>query len=94
MAAGQFHAAIRSFVAILELDMLPAIFEGGTFIVQADKEHLRPPAKAVTNVDRRRFAAGHRSLAAWADMDFVKIAAITGKHMVSSSLGKKIDEKR
>jgi hypothetical protein len=80
-------------VSILELDVLPAVFEGGTFIIQADKQNFRSPAKAVTNVNRGRFAAGHRGLATRTDMDFVKIATITGIHMVSSSLGKKIDGK-
>jgi hypothetical protein len=73
--------------------MLPAVFEGRAFIIQADKEYLRSPAQAVTHVNRGCFAAGHRGLATGADMDFVKIAAITGKHMVSSSLGKRLMKK-
>jgi hypothetical protein len=71
-------------VTVLELYVLPAIFKNGAFIVQADKEDFRSPAKAIADMDRGGFTAGHFGLAAGADMDFVKITEITGKHMYFS----------
>jgi hypothetical protein len=77
-------------MAILEFDVLPTVFKGGAFIIEADEQDFRSPAEAVAYMNGRGFATGHRGIATGADMDFVKVSAIAGKHRYSSSQGKRL----
>ena len=56
----------------LFLNVLPAIHEQGTLIIQADKEIFRSPAKAVTDMNGRRIAQGEFRLTVRTDVLFLK----------------------
>jgi hypothetical protein len=60
-------------MSVLVFDMIPAVQKKRTGIVETDKEDLRAPAKAVADMDRRSFTAGHPLRAVGTDMHFVKI---------------------
>jgi hypothetical protein len=60
-------------VAELGFDVLPAVFEERTFIIEADKIGLGAPSKTVTHMDRGGTAAVHFLIAMGTVMYLIKI---------------------
>jgi hypothetical protein len=58
-------------MAIAFLELLPAFCEDGTVVVEADKQDIRTPSQAITDVKRRGLAAGEAFLAIGAVVFFV-----------------------
>jgi hypothetical protein len=61
-------------MAIVYIYFFPSSFKGGAIIVETDKENFRPPAKAITYMNRWNLTARHLRVAIGASMFFVKNA--------------------
>ena len=79
-AAWQLHIPVGGGVAVLALDLFPALYQEGAIVIEADKQHVGTPTQAVADMKLGGLAAIHLGVAVRTGMHFIKKAVIAYKH--------------